>query len=408
MKFRNMFILFSALALVVALAACGGKQEEPTVAPAASSQKEDASQAQPGATNTPIAPQPTNTPLPQPTNTPAPTPTKASVASETAEASDEAGFVSMSKLEDILDSYRSRGMMRLTITFPDDRTEEQEVLIESAWTKADHEYGFDMSMTMSSSGMDEEGPQEISIYMVGDTTSINFGGEWLTQSRQGEGLFDMPTFLLDPDAFFADIENMKEVGQETVNGVKTIHYAFDDIGDLTDIFGAAAAEQSQLKSLQGDVWVAKDGSYVVKSNFEATVENAAMPGETGEVLTEQTMLWQLEVYEVNGDITIEAPEGAAKAGEISAPGFDAGEFPLPPETTVLVSMGDITMLESTLGEAELTAFFEEALTNLGWSKQGDGPFASWSKDGYTLSVIITPGDKEGVTNIMIQGAADGS
>ena len=314
--------------------------------------------------------------------------------------------MSMNKLEDILDSYRSRGVMKMTITYPDGKTEEQEMTFESAWTKADHEYGFDMEMIMKVDDP-EEGPQEISMYMVDDTVAMAFGDQWLTQSRENENLMGMPTFLLDPDALFTDIADMKNEGKETINGVKTVHYSFDSVRDLTDIFGEAAAQKAGLKSMKGDVWVAEDGSYVVKSSFEATAEDVPAPGDMGEQLTEQTISWELEVYDVDSDISIELPESASRAGEVNIPGFEPGEFPLPPDTTVVTSMGEFAMLESSLSEADITAFFDEALTNLGWSK-ADGPFPSWTKGDYRVDIIIAPGQGEGMTSIMIQGTAGGS
>jgi predicted small lipoprotein YifL len=91
-------------------------------------------------------------------------------------------------------------------------------------------------------------------------------------------------------------------GEETVNGVLTNRYTFgrDDLsGDV-----------SKLEQIDGTVWVAVEGNYVVK--YEAVVSGEFDNLTAGDmtVLDEGTITMMYEIGDVDGDLTIAPPAGA--------------------------------------------------------------------------------------------------
>ena len=84
---------------------------------------------------------------------------------------------------------------------------------------------------------------------------------------------------------------------------------------------------------------------------------------------------------------------------VDVPGFEPGTFPIPEETEIEGAFGGMTSLVSKLSAEEVNAFYDEKLTELGWTK-ADGPLPTWSKGEYQFTLMITP-NNDGTTNILI-------
>ena len=83
------------------------------------------------------------------------------------------------------------------------------------------------------------------------------------------------------------------------------------------------------------------------------------------------------------------------------PGFDPGQFPLPPETQIEANMFGITTMTSSLSPDEVIAFYTDALTGLGWSVEGMAGFYNWTKDDFSLSMVIGPDEETGGSSITL-------
>ena len=73
-------------------------------------------------------------------------------------------------------------------------------------------------------------------------------------ARAGELLTRLPG-LLEPL-----MRGAQRLGNETINGIPTVHYKLD----------ASGLEVMGYLNGDGDVWVAESGNYVVKYTFQAT------------------------------------------------------------------------------------------------------------------------------------------
>jgi hypothetical protein len=282
------------------------------------------------------------------------------------------------------------------------------------WAKADNPYGYNMASTIGGLNIpqEEDGkeiPSEMQMVAVDGTSYIKFNDQWITMPREQMGEDENMSFNIDE--FVTSMDDLERVGKEKINGIKTIHYKYKN-SDMFDGMLNGILE-SQLKegedatlfetvdaNTSGDVWIAQKGDYAVKVliDMETTFKTKGADGDTPkEIHIKGHTL--AEITEINGDITIEPPADAPKAGEVSFPGFEPGTFPIPEQTTVEGSFGGMTTLTSQLSAEEITAFYEEALPKLGWSKEGD-MMPTWTKGDDSFMLIITPGE-DNATTIMI-------
>lgn len=410
---RTLYTIFILL-MVFALAACGGKKEEPkstdngaNTTATKSANTEPTTSAKTNSTSDNAAA--TATPEP-PTATPEPpTPT----TEPTEEIKDN-----FAKIEDVVNSYHSETHVSYTVSSEppqEDYTSTFEMSMATDWVKADNAFGSNQSVTIKGLNMadnsDQDTPQEIAMISVDDTTYIKMVDQWMTAPRDQADNEESMSISLDD--LVEDMDELDRVGKEKVNGVNTIHYKYKDINlfknTLNDIFqqelqdktDASQFELAEVKS-NGDIWIAEKGGYVVKVdiNMDATFKktDSATDANAPDKIHVQ-MSNVTDVTNVNGNITVEPPADAPKPGEFTVPGFEPGAFPVPEQTTLEGSFGGMTSLTSSLSVDEVNAFYDQELTKMGWTK-ADGPMPSWSKDGQSFMLMVTPGEN-GTTSITI-------
>lgn len=401
---QHTLIFVLILLLAFTLSACGGKDKEATAEPETAATTAPANTPIPP-TNTPIPPtntpvSPTDTPVPEPTATEAPAPEATTVSSQ----EETSGLATIKEIAQILDSYRSKTSFTVEITYPDQSVETEKISILTDWVKADNPFGYNMRLSMENIGeTDPDVPNSFSIYAIDDTSYIGFGEQWMTTPRDESQFSDIP-FFANTDDLIKDMKDLKRVGKEKINGIKTIHYILDEKSVLDTILNEAnQPEEGEIISFNGDLWIADHDNYVVKMTFESEMKDVAETDENGnEILTNQVINWDYEITEVNTDFTIEVPEEAPAPGEVSVPGFAPGEFPIPADTEVQNSFGGLVQLHSTLSEEEVNAFYDKALADLGWEKQ-EGFMPSWTKDNFEFTILVTP-DETGELDIMIMSS----
>jgi len=414
MKRKTLLFTLLALLLVFTLAACGGdKETDATAAPGDSAAatttttNDNAAASKPEATATPVPP--TNTPVP-PTDTPVP-PTE----TPTPEEELSGDFV---RIEDVVDSYRSKGEFDYQITTipaSEEETPKLHMTFTTDWVKADNPYGYNMASTIGGLNIPaedggEEIPSEMQMVSVDDTSYIKFNDQWITMPREQMGEDETMSFNIDE--FVTSMDDLERVGKEKINGIKTIHYKYKNSamfeGMLDGILESQLKEGEDATQFEtvdaktsGDVWIAQKGDYAVKVliDMDTTFKTKGADGDTPKEIhiTGHTLA---EITEINGDITIEPPADAPKAGEVSTPGFAPGTFPVPEQTTVEGSFGGMTTLTSQLSVEEVTAFYDEELPKLGWSKEGD-MMPTWTKGDDSFMLMITPGEDNATTIIIM-------
>jgi hypothetical protein len=124
----------------------------------------------------------------------------------------------------------------------------------------------DVTMTTS----DGSTETAIGYRIIGDTAYINLGGEsWMSApADDAENAVD----AFKPEAMlgsYSNLDGLAKVGEEEKNGIACEHYASTADPGIGDMFGLPGA------SWTSDVWIAKDGGYMVSAVMTATGKNAS-------------------------------------------------------------------------------------------------------------------------------------
>lgn len=151
----------------------------------------------------------------------------------------------------------------------------------------------DVMMTLS----DGKTATNIGYRIIGDTAYTSFGDTWMsTPAEDARKAIDS----FKPDKMlsgFSDMEGLTKVGDEDKNGIATEHYnsSVEPGAGASSIFGLPDA------TWQTDVWVARQGGFVVSAVMTATGKT-----ETGEA---GSFTVAVDVTAVNSpDVMIEAPK----------------------------------------------------------------------------------------------------
>lgn len=356
------------LLLVLGLAACGGKTAapaagtEPTARPAQATAAPAQAAATPAtATQAPAAgaTQPTAAPTAEPTE-------------ETLSLNSRAEGL------DKLKSYRARwlsewngieGDKQVTVSWDwiEEYTSEPEALhFKFASTSSD---------TSSSQGI-------IEIWRIGDTSYMVTGEagkepQCITISSEDQ-TGKMERGLFNPSSL-GSLQNARYVGMDTVNGIRARHYKYNE--KTADLVG--------FSKVDGEIWVAVDGGYVVKDTmqWEGGRGFLSVAADAGQGKGQ----WIWELSDVNQRIVIEPPADCESA---------ASDLPLLPDATEKATFGDLISYKTATRLADAVKFYQEKMPAAGWKTEGEpmitDAFAqlSFTKDEQTAQIIIsTDGDK---------------
>jgi hypothetical protein len=148
--------------------------------------------------------------------------------------------------------------------------------------------------------------------------------------------------LLAPAGLLTGVFGAEEAGQETVNGVATAHYTFDE---------RALVQNGRNKST-GEMWVASEGGFIVRY-LVTTKGNADYFG--GGI--EGTLTRDYQLTEVNQPLTIELPVNCP-------PGLV--DAPLLSDASIVVNLPGLLAYDTGTSVLEARAFYEQELPKLGW------------------------------------------
>ena len=191
------------------------------------------------------------------------------------------------------------------------KPENATVTITEAWTKdppAQH-------VTMS--GISEK--DTIEIIQIGKDSYVNFGGQWMKSSSddavKAMGAADLASWMKDSD------QQLKLVGAETVNGVRTRHYTYD-------VTMPIRTEQGVSLKAKGDVWIADEppiAGIAVKEKAEVEyVGRTPKPAAKGAPTTMNLIgwtraSWERELTDINKPFVIKAPENVTDFAGLLTP-----------------------------------------------------------------------------------------
>lgn len=143
---------------------------------------------------------------------------------------------------------------------------------------------------------DLESGDEFGIVRVGADAWMREGGHWSQVPPMVADVMTKAVLVFDPSVTWGGLAQGMEgtstlVGTEAVNGILTRHYT-----STTEEW--AKNWEGQIEDAQGDVWIAEAG-YPVRYRFTATgIDSEGYKG---------SMLWTMELADVNASISIEPP-----------------------------------------------------------------------------------------------------
>lgn len=145
--------------------------------------------------------------------------------------------------------------------------------------------------------------EELEWRAIGDQGWVRFGDEWEEQTTPNTDSVLTPEIVCeDIVSDLAGTIEDAEAEEETVNGIETLRYSLgqEDIVQLPELLGGDAIAEIP-EDIQFDVWLSKEGLWLVKLNVSATDRD-----EDGEPVE---LSLEMELLDVNDEeITIEPPE----------------------------------------------------------------------------------------------------
>jgi len=175
----------------------------------------------------------------------------------------------------------------------------------------------------------------------------------------------------EPAGFLSAIIGADAAGSETVNGVGTEKYTFDE---------RALAETGFSRST-GQVWVASENGVVVRYLLSTTA-GAEYFGEG----VDGTLTWEYTLTEINQPVTVELPAGCP-GGLVDAP--------LMPVAQNVNRQPGVTIYSSAGSIQDGLDFYTEQMPALGWEAMGEPGsgdtmgVANFIQGDLQLTVIVT-------------------
>ena len=145
---------------------------------------------------------------------------------------------------------------------------------------------------------------KVELYDIGGTMYMQNPGDGTWIGVPGflvQGM--MPSEIYSPeDSIELPLTAIPQPGEEEVNGIVTQRYTFgaDDL----------ASDSSNYENVEGTIWVAVDGNYVVKYEAEITGDHSGLTAGDVKLLDEGTITMAYDLTDVNGDFVIGPPAGA--------------------------------------------------------------------------------------------------
>jgi hypothetical protein len=231
-----------------------------------------------------------------------------------------------------------------------------------------------------------EGVESLTFTEIGDRSyTVLPGFGCMTGSADGlggmTGEFDD---FADTENILGEIRGADYLGEETIGGVRTFHYRFDE---------SQLDPDSDFDEMEGHIYVGQENPYIVRMVVDGTGRLDLFDEEAIEA---STMYLEYNITDVNVPIVIEAPAECIGAGS---------EYPVMDGATNLASMAGFTSYEVNASLEDVVAFYEKQLAAQGYSSgetqtlfEG-GAFLTFTQNGTTLNVTLS--EDEGKVSVLL-------
>ncbi|MBP7592167.1 MAG: hypothetical protein KBA85_11215 [Chloroflexi bacterium] len=381
---RIYWLLTFVLLFTLVLAACGGSEEAaPTEAAPAAVEESGSAPESEAATAVP-------TPIPAPTEAPVPTEAPEPTAEPAASIISFADLNPLGKPAD-LNSYRNEMILTMSGTNAAGELITQTISMQMAFTTDPAASSVDM-MIEGAADMADMGA--INMVQIGDTNYMVIPQMGcVTLPAEGESLLDNSmTQEFSPESMFGTLENLTLVGDDEIDGIPVRHYTFDE---------TAVPEQDRLGivSMNGHVYIAKDGGYLVSMVSDIQGDSTFLEGFEGN--QDAVMHMEFRTKDINQPFEIVPPAECEGQTANAAPPFPALE-----DASDLVTFPGVMGYTTAVPLADAIAFYQNAMAEAGYTYSEDSSFisdqaASLTFNGEAGAVSVTLSETDGVTSVTI-------
>ena len=375
--------------MMIVLVACGrGGETEDTAVPQATeaaSEPEngaepDQAETEPDSTDTP-EPEPTDTPIP-PTNTPEPTDTPEPKPTDTPKpvvAAPELDLTTLDRGLSLFDSYRL--LVEITVVSAD-AANNAHMQINMANISEPPA----ASISLTAEGIEEfEAFGSLAMAQLDGVSYVAFPGlGCITNTEEGDLMDTFGENFLDTNEFTDKLDKARFVGEEVINDIEVLHYEIDS---------TMLEEDDDLDEIAGDVYVAKDGGYIVSMILDGTGPMDFLGGTEDDY---GTMHLDYNLTDINESFEISLPEGCDASADQGG-----SEFPVTEDAYELSSFSGFTSYKSDLPFTDIVAFYETVLSEAGWTQVEADSFMAedtavlvYTRDEEKLNITIGSDDDD--------------
>ena len=234
--------------------------------------------------------QPGNSPPPQPAGTELPpTPTGTPPANPVS-------------INDGLGSLNSYQMTVISKSIGPDPTQSTTINLETQHSKDTDATHTHYSISVVKKGGGDPNNSESDMYSIGNDQCSGSGKDWKWTSYSPDEV-EIRGLIKSMIGMTPLIENPTFVAQETVNSIPSNHFTFK-------VSGLGVKSGAEVKTNQGDYWLAVDGQYIVK--YTLVVETSTDP-QTNLVHEEIS----IELNQINQPVAIAFPQTCLDASKVT-------------------------------------------------------------------------------------------
>jgi hypothetical protein len=204
-----------------------------------------------------------------------------------------------------------------------------------------------------------------------------------------------------PESLMEDLENVTLVGEETINGVETLHYTYDETS-------MEAENMVGIESMVGHIFLAKNGGYLVRSIVDIVGNSKYMADMAVEGVQSGTTHIEMNLQDVNENVEVLVP--AACEGQDAAADV---EWPMLDDASEVSAIAGILSYTTETSGNDAMDFYNDAMVELGYTldeessfvAEGNGLLTFVHTDGTNVSITIAEDVETGLTTVTVLGDA---
>jgi hypothetical protein len=199
----------------------------------------------------------------------------------------------------------------------------------------------------------DEAVDSVSLVQLGDYSFAAAPGFGCLSEPGGAALAEHPfAELTTPDTFVRGLTGARRLlPDEVIRGTPVRHYTFDQ--------HSLGQPPGQITSLEGHVYVAEPGGYVVRLTLVAHGREWAALGQK----EEGRLILEVDVLDLNQPLVVVPPAECGQA--VEAP------YPVLPDATARLVLPDLFSYRSRYSLVEAVDFYRQEMPATGWTAVGE-------------------------------------